>query len=67
MKPFRFKTGDLAYVRGWPRNESARVISGFFPQGRPFPHYVLVDGAGNEWFVPQIHMLSKPLPADVDQ
>lgn len=63
--PFRFETGDLAYVRGWPVDESARVISGFFPQGRPFPHYLVADGVGIEWIVPQIHMSDRPLPAEV--
>lgn len=63
--PFRFETGDLAYVRNWPRDESARVISGFFPQGCPFPHYVLVDDVGIQWIVPQIQMSTKPLPAEV--
>lgn len=62
--PFRFKTGDLTYVRSWSNDESARVIDGFIPRRRRFPHYLIVDGTGKEWVVPQIHMSSKPLNCD---
>lgn len=54
--PWRFVPGDLATVVGW-EGDKGRVLTGFLVNGW-MPHYVVVDGEGKAWRVPQIAMLS---------
>lgn len=54
--PWRFVPGDLVRVAGWGEDKG-RVIEGFLVKGW-MPHFVVVDGEGKAWRVPQIAMLS---------
>lgn len=62
-QPWRFEPGDTVYVRGWPADETARVLVGLRPTRSGFPHYLVVDGGGLEWQVAQLELSSKPLAA----
>ena len=57
---WRFNPGDVAYVRGWPSDETAKVTA--WIQKHPFPHYLVVDSVGIEWKVAQVELSSKPIP-----
>lgn len=75
-QPWRFKSGDKVYVRGWPIGSEATVTKQITPRdcelhrtltvryGRTFPAYFVVDKDGNEWTVPQIAMSKSVIPAD---
>lgn len=57
--PWRFRLGDLAYVKGHPLDATFTVIGGELYFG--FPHLKLFDREGYTWRVPQIHCSSKPI------
>jgi hypothetical protein len=61
QQPWRFHEGATVYVRGWPVDETGRVVGTIQPTRSGFPHYLVVDGGGGEWRVPQIHLSSKPI------
>ena len=60
-QPWRFEPGASVYVRGWPADETGRIICGVQPTSSGFPHYLVVDSGGMEWRIAQLHLSSKPI------
>jgi hydrogenase maturation factor len=58
-QPWRFIPGDTVFVRGWPVDEAATVLTQL--SNRTFPHYLVADSAGIEWRVAQLQLSSKPI------
>jgi hypothetical protein len=56
-KPWRFAVGDSVYVAGWEQLP-AKITAAFGAGRLAWPHYVVVDGEGTEWTLPQL-MLSR--------
>lgn len=59
-QPWRFEPGQLVYVRGWPVDETAKVIDRALVS--PFPAYYVVDNVGIEWCIAQAKLSSRPIP-----
>lgn len=59
-QPWRFMTGQHAYVRGWPQDQNVVITK--LVRNRAFPHYLVVDGLGREWLIAQLLLSSKPIP-----
>lgn len=57
--PWRFRIGDLVYIKGHPLDETYTVTGGELWLG--FPHLKLYHRDGSMWRVPQIHCSSKPI------
>jgi hypothetical protein len=55
--PWRFVVGDSVYVAGWEQLP-AKITAAFGAGPFGWPHYVVVDGQGIEWTLPQL-MLSR--------
>jgi len=58
-QPWRFKPGDLVFVRGWPADETAMVTAQI--ETGVFPEYLVVDSVGAEWHVAQIKLSSRTI------
>lgn len=63
-KPWRFRTGQHAYVRGWAQDQNVVITS--LVRNRAFPHYLVVDGMGREWQMAQVQLSTKPIPTYED-
>lgn len=64
-QPWRFLPGDKVYVRGWAPSATGLVTCQRHQRsGRHFPHYLVVDEAGAEWRIPQLHLSARPITAD---
>lgn len=59
--PWRFVVGDSVYVAGWEQLP-AKITAAFGSGLLGWPHYVVVDGEGIEWTLPQL-MLSRSVIA----
>ena len=59
-KPWRFKIGEVVYVRGWPVDATAKITAQL-RNAVPFPHYLAVDNDGREWRIPQLHLSTSPI------
>jgi hypothetical protein len=60
-QPWRFKRGDLAYVRGWRQHLTGRVQILDQLQGCVLPHYSAIDNAGTTWRISQLELSRRPV------
>lgn len=63
-QPWRFDPGATVYVRGWPADETGKVVSGIQPTRSGWPHYLVIDYVGIEWQICQLDLSTKPIPHD---
>ena len=58
--PWRFQPGEMVYIAG--HEQLAAVVTEAFGYGRfHWPHYLVVDGQGHEWTVPQQYLARSPI------
>lgn len=64
QQPWRFHEGATVYVRGWPVDETAKVVATIQPTRSGWPHYLVVDSVGIEWQIAQVQLSGKPIPQE---
>lgn len=57
--PWRFRLGDVVYVRGRALDSTYKIVGGELWMG--CPHLTLLDLDGKAWRVAQIECSSKPI------
>ena len=60
-QPWRFKPGDLAYVRGWRQDLTGRVQILDQLVGCILPHYSAIDSTGATWLFSQLELSRRPI------
>jgi hypothetical protein len=59
IPPWRFRLGDVVYVRGRSQDSTFKIIGGELWMG--CPHLTVLDLDGKAWRVAQIECSSKPI------
>jgi hypothetical protein len=60
-RPWRFKTGDRLFVRGWHQGQTVTVRR---RAAGTFPTYWVIDEWGDSWRIAQIELSSRPIAPD---